>query len=111
MGYRVAVVGATGAVGHEMLSILSERKFAIDEIHALASNRSEGKEINFGEKTIKVRNLDNFVFGMGIYIVFYKGFIAFYVCWMGIYYMFCGHFGNFVKSTTIYTGKSGSPVL
>ena len=49
MGYRVAVVGATGAVGHEMLSILSERKFAIDEIHALASNRSEGNEINFGD--------------------------------------------------------------
>ena len=42
MGYRVAVVGDTGAVGHEMLSILSEREFAIDEIHALASNRSEG---------------------------------------------------------------------
>tara|TARA_B100000745_G_scaffold159747_1_gene104530 strand:- start:1528 stop:2541 length:1014 start_codon:yes stop_codon:yes gene_type:complete len=62
MGYRVAVVGATGAVGHEMLSILSEREFAIDEIHALASNRSEGKEINFGDKKIKVRNLENFDF-------------------------------------------------
>ena len=62
MGYKVAVVGATGAVGHEMLSILSEREFAIDEIHALASNRSEGKEINFGDKKIKVRNLDNFDF-------------------------------------------------
>ena len=58
MGYRVAVVGATGAVGHEMLSILSEREFAIDEIHALASNRSEGKEINFGDKKLLFLRVD-----------------------------------------------------
>ena len=45
MGYRVAVVGATGVVGREMLSILEELKFPVDEIHAVASRKSLGLEV------------------------------------------------------------------
>src|SRR6185312_9142123 len=63
MGYRVAVVGATGAVGREMLKTLAERRFPVDEVAAVASGRSAGHEISFGEKTVlKVRNLDTFDF-------------------------------------------------
>ncbi len=64
MGYRVAVVGATGNVGREMLNILAEREFPIDEIVALASARSQGTEIEFGEtgRMLKVQNLENFDF-------------------------------------------------
>jgi aspartate-semialdehyde dehydrogenase len=64
MGYRVAVVGATGNVGREMLNILAERAFPIDEVAALASSRSQGSEIEFGEtgQMLKVQNVDNFDF-------------------------------------------------
>jgi len=63
MGYRVAVVGATGAVGRELLRILAERNFPVDEVVALASARSVGQEISFGEKTVlKIRNLETFDF-------------------------------------------------
>ena len=64
MGYRVAVVGATGNVGREMLNILAERQFPLDEIAALASSRSTGDEIDFGDsgKTLKVKNLEHFDF-------------------------------------------------
>jgi aspartate-semialdehyde dehydrogenase len=64
MGYRIAVVGATGNVGREMLNILAEREFPIDEIAALASSRSQGSEIEFGEtgKMLKVQNVENFDF-------------------------------------------------
>lgn len=62
MGYKVAVVGATGNVGREMLNILAERQFPIDEIVALASRRSLGTECSFGDKTLKTRDLDNFDF-------------------------------------------------
>jgi aspartate-semialdehyde dehydrogenase len=63
MGYRVAVVGATGAVGREMLKTLSERNFPITEVAAVASGRSAGAEVSFGEKkTLKVQNLDTFDF-------------------------------------------------
>jgi len=64
MGYRVAVVGATGNVGREMLNILAERAFPIDAIAALASSRSQGSEIEFGEsgQMLKVQNVDNFDF-------------------------------------------------
>jgi aspartate-semialdehyde dehydrogenase len=69
MGYRVAVVGATGNVGREMLTTLAERRFPVDEVVALASSRSTGKEISFGEdKTLKVRDLETFDF-KGIDIV------------------------------------------
>ena len=64
MGYRVAVVGATGNVGREMLNILAEREFPCDEIAAVASSRSTGSEIEFGEsgKMLKVRNIEHFDF-------------------------------------------------
>ena len=63
MGYRVAVVGATGNVGNEMLQILAERKFPVDEVVALASERSTGKEVSFGdERTLKVQDLSTFDF-------------------------------------------------
>ena len=63
MGYRVAVVGATGNVGREMLQTLSERAFPVDEVVALASERSAGKEVSFGEtEVLRVRPLDDFDF-------------------------------------------------
>ncbi len=62
MGYRVAVVGATGNVGREMLNILAERQFPVDEIVALASRRSLGTEVSFGDKTLKCKDLDTFDF-------------------------------------------------
>jgi aspartate-semialdehyde dehydrogenase len=62
MGYRVAVVGATGAVGREMLKTLSERKFPVSEVAALASGRSTGQLVSFGDKTLTVQNLDKFDF-------------------------------------------------
>ena len=62
MGYRVAVVGATGNVGREMLNILAERAFPVDEIVALASRRSLGTECSFGETTLKTKDLDTFDF-------------------------------------------------
>ncbi len=64
MGYRVAVVGATGNVGREMLNILAERQFPLDEVVALASARSTGDVIDFGDsgKTLKVKNLEHFDF-------------------------------------------------
>lgn len=63
MGYKVAVVGATGAVGREMLKTLAERDFPVSEIVALASGRSAGTEISWGDKkTIKVQNLETFDF-------------------------------------------------
>ncbi len=62
MGYRVAVVGATGNVGREMLNILAERQFPVDEIVALASRKSMGTEVSFGDKTLKCKDLDTFDF-------------------------------------------------
>ncbi len=60
--YNVAVVGATGAVGEVMLSILKERKFPIDKIYALASSRSTHKTVQYGGRTLKVQDLDKFDF-------------------------------------------------
>jgi aspartate-semialdehyde dehydrogenase len=62
MGYRVAVVGATGNVGREVLNILAERKFPADEVVALASSRSIGREISYGDKILKAKNLEDFDF-------------------------------------------------
>jgi aspartate-semialdehyde dehydrogenase len=62
MGYKVAVVGATGNVGREMLQILSDRSFPADEVVAVASRRSIGVDVSFGDKTLKVKALDNFDF-------------------------------------------------
>jgi aspartate-semialdehyde dehydrogenase len=62
MGYKVVVVGATGNVGREMLNILHERAFPIDEIAALASRKSLGSEVSFGDKTLITRDLASFDF-------------------------------------------------
>jgi aspartate-semialdehyde dehydrogenase len=62
MGYRVVVAGATGNVGREMLNILAEREFPVDEIAALASRKSLGTEVSFGDRTLKTRDLDTFDF-------------------------------------------------
>ena len=64
MGYRVVVVGATGNVGREMLTILAEREFPIDEIAAVASSRSQGLTVDFGDsgKTIKCQSIEHFDF-------------------------------------------------
>ncbi|CAN5300752.1 aspartate-semialdehyde dehydrogenase [soil metagenome] len=62
MGYKVAVVGATGNVGREMLNILAEREFPVDECFAIASRRSMGTEVSFGDKTLKCKDIDTFDF-------------------------------------------------
>ena len=62
MGYKIVVVGATGNVGREMLNILAEREFPVDEIAALASRRSMGTEVSFGDRTLKCQDLDQFDF-------------------------------------------------
>ncbi|MGA1209716.1 MAG: aspartate-semialdehyde dehydrogenase [Gemmobacter sp.] len=62
MGYRVVVAGATGNVGREMLNILAEREFPVDAIAALASRRSIGTEVSFGERTLKCRDIEGFDF-------------------------------------------------
>jgi len=62
MAYKVAVVGATGNVGREMLSVLSERKFPASEVVALASTRSTGTDVSFGDGTLKIKALDYYDF-------------------------------------------------
>ncbi|MQY42107.1 aspartate-semialdehyde dehydrogenase [Epibacterium sp. SM1969] len=62
MGYRIVVVGATGNVGREMLNILAERQFPVEEIAVLASRRSLGTEVTFGETTLKTQDLATFDF-------------------------------------------------
>ena len=77
MGYRIAVVGATGNVGREMLNILHERQFPADEVIALASRRSVGQEATYGDKTLKVKALDDFDFtGVDIALMSAGGSIA-----------------------------------
>src|SRR5512143_2029681 len=62
MGYKVAVVGATGNVGREMLNILAEREFPADEVFAIASRRSMGVEVSYGDHRLKCRDLEQFDF-------------------------------------------------
>ena len=73
MGLRVAVVGATGNVGREMLSILDERKFPVDEIFALASSKSKGNTVGFGKKEIIVEDLSEFDFSKADIALFSAG--------------------------------------
>jgi aspartate-semialdehyde dehydrogenase len=63
MGYKVAVIGATGNVGREMLNILAERSFPADEVFAVASRRSQGTEVSFGDRRLKCQDLEQFDFG------------------------------------------------
>jgi aspartate-semialdehyde dehydrogenase len=62
MGYKVAVAGATGVVGREMLNILHERQFPVSEVVALASRRSVGREVSFGDRNLKIKALEDFDF-------------------------------------------------
>ncbi|NBT40697.1 MAG: aspartate-semialdehyde dehydrogenase [Alphaproteobacteria bacterium] len=62
MTYNIAVVGATGAVGKEMLNILAERSFPVGEVHAVASRRSLGQEVSFGDRNLKCQDLEQFDF-------------------------------------------------
>ena len=62
MAVNVAVIGATGLVGREILTILEERLFEVDEMHVLASRNSIGKEVSFGTRTLKSKDLDTFDF-------------------------------------------------
>jgi aspartate-semialdehyde dehydrogenase len=62
MGYKIAVAGATGAVGHQIFEALDETGFPVDDIVALASEKSAGKEVSFGDKILKVKDLATFNF-------------------------------------------------
>lgn len=73
MSYNVAVLGATGAVGHEMLTILEERDFPIKNIYALASKRSVGKEVSFGDEVLKVQDVEKFDFSTADIALFSAG--------------------------------------
>jgi aspartate-semialdehyde dehydrogenase len=75
MSYVVAVVGATGNVGREMLNILSERKFPVSRVDVLASRRSQGREVSFGDKTLKIQALEFYDFA--------KADIALFACGSG----------------------------
>ena len=63
MGYRVAVVGATGNVGREIFNILEEVKFPVEKIHAIASRNSIGREVSFGDQILKCEDVEQFDFG------------------------------------------------
>ena len=74
MGYRVVVAGATGAVGREMLQTLAERNFPADEVFALASTNSSGREISYGDdKVLKVQSLETFDFSKADIALFSAG--------------------------------------
>ena len=73
MGYKVAVVGATGNVGREMLNILAEREFPVDECFAIASRKSMGVEVSFGNKTLKCKDLEQFDFSQVDFVLMSAG--------------------------------------
>ncbi len=73
MGYRVAVVGATGNVGREMMNILAEREFPVDECYAIASRRSIGMEVSFGDKILKCKDLETFDFSTVDFVLMSAG--------------------------------------
>ena len=73
MGLRIAIVGATGNVGREMLDILNERKFPVGEVIALASSRSKGDAVQFGNKELIVEDLSEFDFSKADIALFSAG--------------------------------------
>ena len=73
MGLRIAIVGATGSVGREMLNILDERKFPVDEVIALASSNSKGNTVQFGNKELTVEDLSEFDFSKADIALFSAG--------------------------------------
>jgi len=62
MSFKISILGATGNVGREILSIIEERKFPVDELFLLASSKSEGKKLSFNKKEISVSDLNKFDF-------------------------------------------------
>ena len=73
MSYKVAVVGATGNVGREMMNILEERKFPASEVHAIASRRSIGAEVAYGDKILKCKDLEQFDFSKVDFVLMSAG--------------------------------------
>ena len=73
MGYKVAVVGATGNVGRVMLEILAERGFPADEVHAIASRRSLGTEVSYGDEILKCQDLEQFDFSKVDFVLMSAG--------------------------------------
>ncbi len=73
MGYKVAVVGATGNVGREMLNILAEREFPVDECFAIASRKSMGVEVSFGDRILKCKDLEQFDFSQVDFVLMSAG--------------------------------------
>jgi aspartate-semialdehyde dehydrogenase len=73
MGYKIAVVGATGNVGREMMNILDERKFPASEVHAIASRRSVGAEVSYGDKILKCKDLEQFDFSTVDFVLMSAG--------------------------------------
>ena len=74
MGIKVSIVGATGNVGREFLSIIEERKFPVEELFLLASSKSEGKKLSFGKKEISVLDLNKFNFKKCDLVFFFRWF-------------------------------------
>ena len=82
MGIKVSIVGATGNVGREFLSIIEERKFPVEELFLLASSKSEGKKLSFGKKKISVLDLNKFDFkriNFEIILIFFFNFVFFVI--------------------------------
>lgn len=73
MSYNIAIVGATGNVGMEMMSILAEREFPVAEVHAIASRRSVGREVSFGDRTLKCQDLETFDFSKVDFVLMSAG--------------------------------------
>jgi aspartate-semialdehyde dehydrogenase len=73
MSYSVAIVGATGNVGMEMLNILAEREFPVSKVHAIASRRSVGREVSFGDKILKCEDLEQFDFSKVDFVLMSAG--------------------------------------
>ena len=73
MSYNIAIVGATGNVGMEMMNILAEREFPVREVHAIASRRSVGREVSFGDKTLKCQDLERFDFSKVDFVLMSAG--------------------------------------
>ena len=73
MSYSIAVVGATGNVGMEMMNILAEREFPVSKLHAIASRRSVGREVSFGDRTVNCEDLETFDFSKVDFVLMSAG--------------------------------------
>jgi len=73
MSYNIAIVGATGNVGMEMMNILAEREFPVVQVHAIASRRSVGREVSFGDKILKCKDLESFDFSTVDFVLMSAG--------------------------------------